>query len=130
MREFADDMIREQTTKMSEKECKEFSKNMAILGRNLSRLKKKIKIPYDIPVIKIKAGTYDIQRFFYWNFLKCFWADDGNFQRSVGVNFDWYFPKYAYRHTAKDLRAWCKDTKIRIIHFNEIESGISINGKK
>ena len=130
IREFADDFIREQTTKMSEKECKEFSKNMAILGKNLSHLNKKIKVPHDIPVLKIKSGTYDVQRFFYWNFLKCFWADDGNFQRSVGVNFDWYFPKYAYRHTPKEIRDWCKDTKIRIIHFNEIESGISINGKK
>ncbi len=115
---------------MSETECKEFSKDMAILGRNLSQLKMKIRIPRNIPILQIKAGTYDVQRLFYWNFLKCFWAEDGNFQRSVGVNFDWYFPKYAYRHTPKEIRNWYKDSKIKIIHFNEIESGISINGKK
>ena len=130
VREFVDDFIREQTVKMSEKECKEFSKDMANLGKSLSKLNKKIRIPRDIPILQIKAGIYDVQRFFYWNFLKCFWAEDGNFQRSVGVNLDWYFPKFAFRHTKKEIQEWCKSVKIRIIHYNEIESGISINGKK
>jgi len=130
MREFADDFIRERTTKMSKRECVEFSKDMTYLGKSLSQLKKKIQIPRDIPILKIKAGTYDVQRFFYWNFLKCFWAEDGNFERSVGVNFDWYFPKYAYRHTPEEVKKWYKDMKIKIIHFKEVESGISVSGKK
>ena len=130
MREFADDFIREHTTTMSGKECVEFSKDMTYLGKVLSQLKKKIKIPRDIPVLKIKAGTYDVQRFIYWYFLKCFWAEDGNFERSVGVNFDWYFPKFAFRHTPDEVRKWYADTKTKIVHFKEIESGISITGKK
>jgi len=130
IREFADDFIRERTTKMSKRECVEFSKDMTYLGKSLSQLKKKIQIPRDIPILKIKAGTYDVQRFFYWNFLKCFWAEDGNFERSVGVNFDWYFPKYAHRHTPKEVKKWYKDMKIKIIHFKEVESGISVSGKK
>ncbi|MDE1828986.1 MAG: class I SAM-dependent methyltransferase [Thaumarchaeota archaeon] len=130
MREFADDFIREHTTTMSEKECVEFSKDMANLGRILSQLKKKITIPRDIPVLKIKAGTYDIQRFIYWYFLKCFWAEDGNFERSVGVNFDWYFPKFAFRHTPDEIKSWFADAKTKIVHFKEIESGISVTGKK
>jgi ubiquinone/menaquinone biosynthesis C-methylase UbiE/uncharacterized protein YbaR (Trm112 family) len=130
MREFADNFIREHTTIMSEKECVEFSKDMTYLGKILSQLKKRIKIPRDIPVLKIKAGTYDVQRFIYWYFLKCFWAKDGNFERSVGVNFDWYFPKFAFRHTPDQVRKWYADTKTKIVHFKEIESGISVTGKK
>ena len=130
MREFADEFIREHTTTMSEKKCVEFSKDMTYLGKVLSQLKKKIKIPRDIPVLKIKAGTYDVQRFIYWYFLKCFWAEDENFERSVGVNFDWYFPKFAFRHTPDEVRKWYVDTKTKIVHFKEIESGISITGKK
>ena len=103
---------------------------MTYLGKALSQLKKKITIPHDIPVLKIKKGTYDVQRFFYWYFLKCFWAEDGNFERSVGVNFDWYFPKFAYRHTPEEVRKWFKDVKVKINHFKEIESGISVSGKK
>ena len=40
LREFADDHIRESTVKMTEKQCMEFSKSMALLGKNLSQLKK------------------------------------------------------------------------------------------
>lgn len=130
MREFADDFIRKKTIKMTEEECAEFSKKMAYLGKVLSQIKKKIKIPFDIPILEIKAGTYDVQRFVYWNFLKCFWADDGNWERSVGVNFDWYFPKYASRHTPSEVRKWYKDAGLKINHFNEVESGISVSGEK
>jgi len=130
MREYADTYIREFTTNMTEKECIEFSKDMTYLGKALHDLKKKITIKRDIPVLQIKAGTYDVQRFIYWYFLKCFWAEDGNFERSVGVNYDWYFPKFAYRHTPDEVRKWFKDIKIRINHFKEIESGISVSGKK
>ena len=130
IREFADDFIRESTVKMTEKQCMEFSKDMAILGRNLSKINKKITIPKDIPLLQIKAGTYDVQRFIYWNFLKCWWSGDVPFEQSVATNFDWYFPEYAYRHTPKEVKRWCKDSKIKITHFNEIESGISLNGKK
>lgn len=130
IREFADDYIRSKTTKMSESECVEFSKDMAILGKSLTKLKKSITIPRDIKLLNIKAGTYDVQRFIYWHFLKCFWAEDDDYQRSVGVNFDWYYPKYAYRHTPQEVRKWYSDSKIRIISFKEIESGISVTGIK
>ena len=130
IREFVDDYIRKRTTKMSEKECLEFSENIALLGKALSKLKKKITITKDIPMLNINTGTHDIQRFFYWNFLKCFWADDNDFHRSVGVNFDWYYPKYAWRHTPQEVQRWHKEEKIRITHFQEIESGINVTGRK
>ncbi len=130
MREYADDYIRNFTTKMSEKDCITFSKDMALLGKNLSQLKKKITISKDIPLLGIKAGTYDVQRFFYWNFVKCWWSPDVPFAQSVATNFDWYFPKYAYRHTKDEVRNWFKDNKLKIIHFDEIESGYSISGLK
>ena len=67
-----------------------------ILGKNLSKIKKTITIPKDIPLLEIKAGTYDIQRFIYWNFLKCWWSGDVPFEQSIATNFDWYYPEYAY----------------------------------
>lgn len=130
VREYVDDYIRKTTVKMSVEECTEFSKQMAYLGRSLSKLKKKIKIPYDIPILGVKSGEYDVQRFIYWHFLKCFWDESDNFERSVGVNFDWYSPKYAYRHTPPEVKKWFKETKIKITSFKEIESGISVTGLK
>jgi uncharacterized protein YbaR (Trm112 family)/ubiquinone/menaquinone biosynthesis C-methylase UbiE len=130
IREYADDHIRKTTVNLSVKDCMEFSKDMAILGKNLSKLNKKITIPRDIAILGIKAGTYDIQRFIYWHFLKCFWDPSNNLERSVGVNFDWYSPKYAYRHTPSEVKKWYNSSKIKITHFKEIESGISVTGKK
>ena len=130
IREYADDHIRKTTVNMSAKDCMEFSKDMAFLGKSLSKLNKKIIIPRDIALLGIKAGTYDVQRFIYWHFLKCFWDPSDNFERSVGVNFDWYYPKYAYRHTPEEVKKWYKESKLKIIHFKEIESGISVTGKK
>jgi len=129
IREYADDHIRKTTVNMSVKDCMEFSKDMAILGKNLSKLNKKITIPRDIAILGIKSGTYDVQRFIYWHFLKCFWDPSDNFERSVGVNFDWYSPKYAYRHTTTEVKKWYKESKMKIKHFKEIESGISVTGK-
>ena len=130
MREFADNFIRKSTVKMTEKQCIEFSKEMAILGKNLSKIKKTITIPKDIPLLGIKAGTYDIQRFIYWNFLKCWWSGNVPFEQSIATNFDWYYPEYAYRHSTKEVKKWIKDSKLKITYFNEIESGINVTGKK
>ena len=129
VREFSDDHIRKTTVEMSFDDCMKFSKDMAILGKSLSDLKKKITIPNDIPILGIKSGTYDVQRFIYWHFLKCFWDPSDNLERSIGVNFDWYSPKYAYRHTPKEVKKWYKDAKVKIIHFEEKESGISVTGR-
>ena len=96
----------------------------------LSKLKKKITIPRDIPLLGVKSGSYDVQRFIYWHFLKCFWDESDNFERSVGVNFDWYYPKFAYRHTPTEVKKWYRDLKIKITTFKEIESGISVTGQK
>ncbi len=115
---------------MSVKDCITFSKEMTLLGKNLSKIKQKIKIPNDISLLNIKAGTYDVQRLIYWHFLKCFWAEDNDFERSVGVNFDWYSPKFAFRHTPKEVKTWYKECKLKILSFKEIESGISVTGKK
>ena len=130
MREFADNFIRATTTKMSEKECIEFSKDITRLGRSLANIKKKIVIQRDIPILKIKKGTYDLQRFIHWFFMKCYWAEDGDFDRSVGNNFDWYFPKLAFRHTPEEVKQWCKDSKLKIVNFQQIFSGISVLGQK
>ena len=42
IREFSDDHIRKTTVNMTEKDCISFSKDMAILGKSLSKLNKKI----------------------------------------------------------------------------------------
>lgn len=130
IREFCDDYIRERTTKMSVEECMKFAKVMTRFGKALAELNVKITVPEDIPILEIKAGAYDLQSFVYWNFFKCFWDRERDYRRSLAVNFDWYHPRYAYRFTPEEVRAWFEKNRLRIISFDVIESGISVRGEK
>ena len=130
IREFCDDYIRGRTTKMTVEDCMEFAKVVTRFGKSLSELNVKIKVPEDIPILDIKSGTYDLQRFIYWNVFKCFWDEEGSFERSLAVNFDWYHPKYAYRYTPDQIKGWCKEYNLQIVNFNVIQSGINVKAVK
>lgn len=130
IREFCDDYIRERTTRMTEEECLEFSKAITKLGQCLSDLDVEFEVPEDIPILDIKAGRYNLQRFFYWNVLKCFWNSEHGFNYSMLNNFDWYHPIIAWRYTPQEFRQWFLDHRIEIISEIVTESGISIHGRK
>lgn len=130
IREFCDDYIRERTTKMTAEECMEFAKAVTSFGKSLSELNVKIEVPEDIPILDVKSGTYDLQRFIYWNVFKCFWDEEGSFARSLAVNFDWYHPKHAYRYTPDQVKGWCKEYNLQLVNFNVIQSGISMRAVK
>ncbi len=126
MREFADDYVRERTTKMSVEECMEFSASMSELGRKLSDVGATITLERDIPLLGIAAGEHDVQRLIYWHFLKCFWNDDFSPNLNDLVNFDWYHPPYASRHTEDEVRGWCNDLGLEIDHLDVGDAGISV----
>ena len=130
VREFCDDYIRSFTTKLPPRECRKFSEAVTKFGKSLSDMNVDISVPEDIPYLEIKAGRYNLQRFIYWYIFKCFWNDDFDFDTNVMTNFDWYHPKYAYRHTPEEVKNWFQDLNLEILSFNVIESGISIRGKK
>ena len=126
MRELADDHVREITTQMSDEECMEFSRAMSELGRELSAVDAKVTISKDIPVLGIEAGEHDVQRLVYWHFLKAFWNDDFSENLNDLVNFDWYSPPYASRHTPEEVEAWCGESGLGVDRLDVVESGISV----
>jgi SAM-dependent methyltransferase/uncharacterized protein YbaR (Trm112 family) len=130
IREFCDDYIREFTTKLSDKECWEFSRKMTHLGKALSDLHIEFKVPEDIPVVEMKAGKYNLQRFFYYHIFKCFWNDRFTFDENNLINFDWYHPANAHRHTAREVKAWFQKARLRFMRFDVSESGITVRGTK
>lgn len=129
IRELTDDYLRNYTTKMTAEECYQFCQAVTLLGKALSDLKTELFIPQDIPLLGIKAGPQDVQRFFYWNVMKCFWNDDYDFTTNVVINFDWYHPKYAWRHTPEEVRSWFENHELKIERLNIVESGIAVVGK-
>jgi ubiquinone/menaquinone biosynthesis C-methylase UbiE/uncharacterized protein YbaR (Trm112 family) len=130
IREFCDDYIISYTTGLSAEECYKFSQAVTTFGKSLSDMNIEISIPEDIPYLGIKAGKQNLQRFIYWNIFKCFWNDDFDFETNVMTNFDWYHPRYAHRHTPEEVKQWFDDMNLEVLHFDVIESGISVRGKK
>ncbi len=131
MREFCDDRVREHATKLTADACWEFTVPFTKLGKALSELKVEIEVPEDIPALGIKAGKYDLQRFIYYYFFKCFWHADFSFEENNLVNFDWYHPAHAYRHTEEEVLSWFHQAGLVETQSHQAsESGVSVRGRK
>ena len=129
LREFADDFIRSHTTAMSVEECFEFSKQMTVLGKALTEVRATIDVP-SIPLLELEEGEMDVQRFVYWHAFKCFWNDDYDFTTNAMVNFDWYHPKYAWRHDPDEVSAWYAENGLALSRLDVVPSGISALGAR
>ena len=76
----------------------DMSRKLTELGRLLDETKLELDFP-DIPELGVVGGRQSLQRFIYYNFIKCFWNEDMGFDASVSTNFDWYAPSIAYRYS-------------------------------
>ena len=114
--------------KVSSEEKWKIAEKITKLGKRLSKLKINVEIPDDIPELNIKKGEIDIHRFIYWNFLKCFWNDELPFDENKIINFDWFVPQHAHRHTEEEIREWCQKNNIEIVWFYRERSGFSVRG--
>jgi len=128
-RELIDTYFREATHKISSDKMWQFSTQLTQLGKNLSDLNVSFESP-DIPLLGIKGGTYDIQRFIYWNFLKCFWKEDWGFDLSKSTNFDWYAPSNAKRFNKDEFLKMALDNNMQTIYLHEEEACYSGRFKK
>lgn len=128
IREFTNDYLRNVTTNMTTEECLDFADSVTELAKSLSDINATIEIKKDISLLDIKSGTYSLQRFFYWNVMKAFWDDNGDRERALAVNFDWYHPKHAFRYTPEEIMEWFKSNNLQIVNFSDNESGISVRG--
>ncbi len=120
-RELLDEFFRTQTHQISSEDMWAFSSQLTELGKRLSELNIQFDCP-DIPLLGIKGGQYDIQRFIYWNFLKCFWDADRGFELSKSVNFDWYAPSNAQRYSKEEFESMIFQNRLKIEYFHSEEA--------
>lgn len=120
-RELLDDYFRTRTHEIPDEQMWEFSSQLTELGKRLSELNVSFESP-EIPLLGIKAGTYDVQRFIYWNFLKCFWKPEWGFDLSKSTNYDWYAPSNAKRFSEMEFLAMAENSKLKTIFFHEEEA--------
>ncbi len=123
-RELLDDYFRTRCADMSSEELWAMSEQLAELGRRLTDLNISFESPA-IPALGIKSGTYDVQRFIYWNFLKCFWNADLGLENSIACNFDWYSPSNARRFDRAEVIDLAVANGLREIFFHEEEACFS-----
>jgi hypothetical protein len=131
IREFSDDYLRDIVTKMSAPDAWKACTAITLLGKSLSDLGIDFDVPADIPELKIKAGRYNLQRFLYYNVLKCFWNESMTFDENNLVNFDWYHPAFTYRHSVEEIVSWTRDLGMKVLVLDEDDpSGISVLAQK
>jgi ubiquinone/menaquinone biosynthesis C-methylase UbiE len=128
-RELLDDYFRKATLNIPTKSMWEFSEQLTELGKRLSDLKVTFECP-DIPMLGIKGGEYDIQRFIYWNFLKCFWKEDWGFELSKSTNYDWYAPSNAKRFGKEEFLNMGIENNLQLIFIHQEEACYSARFKK
>jgi SAM-dependent methyltransferase len=127
VREFCDDFVRARISVLPYEEAMIAMNQVTELGRALSDLKVNVTLP-SIDVLGIEAGTYDIQRFFYHFFAKCFWNPDMDFEANAAINFDWYHPQLCSRHTLDEVEGWFERAGVRIVHRLVDHYGITVRG--
>ncbi|MBI4702658.1 MAG: methyltransferase domain-containing protein [Deltaproteobacteria bacterium] len=129
IREHVDDYVRERLSALDIDEALKICEGFTLLGRAFARLGATVEIEEDIPVLGIRRGRYDVQRFLHYNVLKCFWNDELDFFTNNIVNFDWYHPRHCFRFEPAEYRAWF-ERGWTIEHWDEQEAGLSCRARK
>jgi SAM-dependent methyltransferase len=128
VREYVDDYVRNRIADLPYEQAMEQCRQIAELGRSLSALNLKVKVP-TVDVLGIHAGEYDIQRFLYHFFVKCYWNHDITDNENTLINYDWYHPQLASRHTLHEVLGWFDRANIQVVHKCVDHYGITIRGQ-
>jgi SAM-dependent methyltransferase len=129
-REFVDDHVRSLVSRRPPAEAWEELRSLTRLGQALAELNVEVDVPEAVPLLGIESGRYTIQRLIYWHFAKLFWNESFSFEENHHVNFDWYHPRYARRHTPEEVDAWVAEAGLRVVHRTVEPSGITIRAAK
>lgn len=128
IREYVDDYIRQKISELPYEEAVKICEQIAELGKVLSEYRAKIKVP-EVTMLEIKAGEYDLQRFIYHFFCKCFWNPELSFKDNIVINYDWYHPQICSRFTLEEVRDWFGRAGLIIVHEFVDFYGITMRGR-
>lgn len=126
-REFVDDYVRERISNLPYEEASRHCRTITDLGKALSDAKLEVTVPA-VPLLGIEAGRYDVQRFIYHFFMKCYWNPGMSYDENVTINYDWYHPQLATRHTLEEVESWFRGAGLRIVHRHVDFYGITVRG--
>ena len=130
LREMADNWIRERATVMEPEEAMDLGRDLAELGRELQRVGGTVTLERGVPLLGIEPGEHNVQRLVYWTLLKCFWNDDFSPNLNALVNYDWYAPRYASRHTPDEVQEWCATAGLVVDRLDVSDAAISVLARR
>lgn len=126
VREFTDDYVRNIVAPLAPDDAWELMRPLTLLGKALADTGGEVTVPEDVEVLGIPAGTYSVQRLFYWHVAKLFWNDAHGLEASQLANFDWFHPRYAHRQSPEEVAAWCEELGLRIDRMQVEDAGITV----
>jgi SAM-dependent methyltransferase len=128
-REFSDEWIREVFDSVPHETQIEISASITRLGQQLSAIAEPIVIE-GLEKLGFKSGKYPVQKFFYDYFFKCFWNTQLGSSASTSVNFDWFSPALASKHSVAEVESWFSELGLEILRSHEDEYGITFHGMR
>ena len=128
VREFVDDYIRDRIAAMPYDEAMAQCRQITEFGKALSEAGLKVRVP-TVKALGIEAGEYDVQRLIYHFFAKCYWNPDVSHEENVLLNYDWYHPQIATRHTLSEVEGWFEAEGLEIQHRCVDFYGITVRGR-
>jgi SAM-dependent methyltransferase len=129
-REAMDDALRQQIAGLDPEAAFAACGQFTTLGKALQAVKQQVHIPVDLPLLGVKAGSYDVQSLIYYHLLKCFYNDTFGDRYSTLVNYDWYHPEYAFRYDIEELRQWFDANGLEIVDHQSIEVQHYLRGRR
>jgi len=129
VREFVDDYVREKIAVLEYEAATKVCRQITELGRVLAETNSRVTVP-TISVLGIEEGEYDVQRFIYHFFMKCFWNPSLSYEENVAINYDWYHPQLCSRHTSDEVRQWFKNEDLTVTHEFVDFYGITMRGRR
>jgi arsenite methyltransferase len=130
LREFSDELIRGEIAGLSDEDAWEHLVPLTKLGIAIGELDATVQVPEEIPYLGIPAGRVKLQELLYYGVFKAFYRSDWSFDEMHHVNFDWYRPTNARRHTEREIRSFVKAADLTIERFYSEQSGYSVVARR
>lgn len=130
IREFTDDHVRRWLGQLGNEEAWEALKPLTLLGKQLGDLNVHFEVLEDIPVLGIRKGRYDLQRFFYYSVCKAYYRPGYTIDEMNHINFDWFRPLNCHRHDAAEIRQFCSHADLVIERLHKEDSGITVIARR
>ncbi len=129
LREFSDDLIRNKIAGFDYDKAMAVCDEITQFAKVVSESGQKVIVP-ELKAMEIEAGEYDLQRFIYHFFFKCFWNPAFSFHDNSVINYDWYHPQNCSRHTIDEILGWFESAGLKVEWQFQDFYGITIRGRK